>query len=213
MTFLAITNTGRSIVALHCTTGINPNGTVGGFPAKAMHFPHQNALAVFNGTTLLGWLANLAIARFASFDEMRTGLASALRDAFAKIGDDESLAGTVAICGWSNEPRAFLITTSSRLPLAAWRTHDIVPGARFISPSSPEIDSEFGCDVELTDANAIALAERCRALKAPGLDGTLRHIVGGSIVRTEITEHEITTRVLHRWPDKIGDMLDAKVAA
>lgn len=52
--------------------------------------------------------------------------------------------------------------------------------------------------------NAIALAERQRRIPVKGPGGRDVYSVGGFIQQTTVTDLGVFSRVIHRWPDKVG---------
>ena len=86
-----------------------------------------------------------------------------------------------------------------------WQVVD--PGDFVFAPSNPEI--EAGCAAGLraafSEAAAIDLLEQQRAMTTAG--GAPFCTVGGFVQLTSITREAITTKIIHRWPDEIGEQI------
>lgn len=124
------------------------------------------------------------------------------------------------IAGWSDAddcPRSFAMSSSDAAGLDPFTWTDLDEMMVF-----PMIDVDlayqFGCsdagDPEafdpVKDGIAVMQAQRHTVFPLQGDDGIGRDlfIVGGEIVMTQITEADISQRVIHRWPgDKVGELI------
>ena len=139
---------------------------------------------------------------------------------------DDSPDMDFVLCGWSLSKRTFesyVIPTAHRdgfdeagvKPFIANRLPEIaivpVPGAAEYSAAGwtePEDTHSFDPMV-----HGIQLMEAQRLVVGPmdngaGKTGAMGSGVGGFLQLTTITRDEIASRIIHRWPDKIGERID-----
>ena len=51
-------------------------------------------------------------------------------------------------------------------------------------------------------------AQRHATTPRPGTDGgEMGHVIGGQVVATELSADGISQRVIHAWPDKLGELI------
>lgn len=138
---------------------------------------------------------------------------------------DDSPDMDLIFCGWSPQKRAFesyVIPTAHRdgfdeagvKPFVPNRLPEIaivpVPGAaEFTAAGWTEPESADSFDPM---THGVRLMEAQRLVVGPmdngaGKNGVMGHGVGGFLQLTTITRDEIASRVIHRWPDKIGERI------
>ena len=60
------------------------------------------------------------------------------------------------------------------------------------------------------DDDMVTIAEQQRQIVEPyGPSHVPTSLVGGFLQLTTVTKHEISSRIIHRWPDKIGESIAA----
>ncbi len=178
-----------------------------GFTFKSVTLPHSKSVCAFRGTH--AFLVPMAIlaASFASFDEMASGFGPRWFAAMAQTPEAFRKSDIVGM-GWSESNqrvRAFVArSTGDFTP----EFHDLI-----LCPdiSLEEVHfSDFDGRVEFFNVEAdllrIMKAQRARALRADDIDS--RGVIGGAAVLTIINRHESSQRVIHRWPDVIGQPIN-----
>ncbi|MCJ2043008.1 hypothetical protein MKK58_00340 [Methylobacterium sp. J-078] len=97
---------------------------------------------------------------------------------------------------------------------AGWTTQ---PFERFLTPESEAFQASVsGIDSDPGPDAAADIMERQRALVGPvnGVEGNpVVHVTGGFCLRTHITREGISTTIIRRWPDRIGEPLAQRAKA
>jgi hypothetical protein len=139
---------------------------------------------------------------------------------------DDSPDMDFVLCGWSPSKSAFeayVIPTAHRAEFDAAGvksfTPNRVPDIGFVPVPSPAEFAAVGwTDPESVNAfdpftHGVRLMEAQRLVvgamdNGAGKNGVTGHGVGGFVQLTTITREAIETRIIHRWPDKIGERID-----
>jgi hypothetical protein len=193
-----IVSDGLAVSAEHGTT----------LTTKTFAMPHLNAAIAARGSGLLPALMAAGLSAASSYADLRRNAASAARNLFASYSpllakSDAGLSCEIIVAGWPNDgPDAFALSSADLAVGDAWA---VVPiDEMMLAPSTPEI-------MELVQASFGGLpAHQIAAVDfAVGSMEIQRRLcpeakVGGFVQLTTINRAMITTRIVHRWPDRLG---------
>lgn len=56
-------------------------------------------------------------------------------------------------------------------------------------------------------SDMLALIEAQRNHPIPTTDGSMGHLIGGTLMRTEVSRDGVEVEELHAWPDAIGERI------
>ncbi|MBI5128941.1 MAG: hypothetical protein HZA66_05835 [Rhodopseudomonas palustris] len=196
------------------------DGTVAGLGSKVFPLPRWNAAVAAVGG---GWLLPLLAGAFAecdtpSFDELPPWFGSIVR----RCLDMASAYGTAAhlqtcivgLAGWSEsrgKPGFFTVASSNRFEGAAFEP---VQSTRFLSTANACDPRSF--DPARPEETGLAMMRALRGVRFDSLNTADRrkiYGVGGWCQHTLVGRDEVTTRVLERWPDRIGHPINPKEKA
>jgi hypothetical protein len=218
----------RGFMLTDCAAYNLDDGLFAGFGAKATPIPHAGAVIASRGPmALCAWAAATAQV-FPDFDSIAANLAEALARALPMARKISGPGEVEMFCmGYSEREKrvlAFFARSDSPTPLSIeFGTLLFGPNVdnqdlarlRFPNPSQVRADNTAlprGLLNVMQYQRERAIAQREAAAKAG--KATRAEIIGGAAVLTTITEKEITQRVIHRWPDVIGEPIKlAAVAA
>jgi hypothetical protein len=199
------------------------DGTLAAISSKVHPLPHLNAVIAARAPSLFLPLIGLRLGQsFDSFDAMISGLAQETRIFFGlhsqifsmcDLGPDFDL----VVCGWSENRGAcetWIMCSQARGELAAWTPHQMGPVA--LMP----YDDALGAVLTLSEAqlggalhpveDGLRIIEAQRNVKVcQGKESVPSHGVGGFAQMTLLGREQIETRVMRRWPDKLGIKLGA----
>ena len=188
---------------------------VKGFAAKALMLPHAQSVIAFAGPTLAAASVCDSVRHCGDYDQIRSALPEALRKVIVTLGKHHpNWVEFLRCCGayvlgfspsaqavrclvcWTQGGELTLdeapIILAPRLSdaeeAAAWRTCD--------RPDLPRLPAQL-----------LAIMKKQRRCGRAS-DGRLG-IVGGCATLTAVTRNEISQRVIHRWPDVIGQPIGA----
>lgn len=176
----------------------NDKGVVLGFMPKVTPAPHMNCVFVHAGQPQAGCLAvGLAAELGDTFDDVADNMSGALRKVKAHFA--KSAFWVVGFSEKANCMRAYM-----------W-THEPVNGAAaFTRINVEEIVMPRPMDVSLADGrDPIALLESQRSNPNPGSYFSGSAGVGGFVQETIVAKEGSKTRIIHRWPDKVGKKIAA----
>lgn len=194
---------------------LRPDGTLDHCRPKVLVLPHFPAVIATQGGSELPALIGPHFERlFASFDEMVAGATAFMRS------PPEPLARILAmpvfkvqrvfLIGYSEEADSvcgFYLQSVDTPELPAW---EISPLSRAVSPPAPECEAKLRPEGGLIwPAFAIMMMEEQRGFVGDIGNGTEVRAVGGFCQMTVITRDEVTSGILLRWPDHIGEKLAA----
>jgi len=209
-----------------------PLRRVSGFAAKVHTFPHAKALLTGRGNAVCINRLVALFGRCADFDEMvevlRTGCARHLLMRITRVIDvmlamlrrpspcDGRARGVnpIELClvGYSRSAgriKAVAASNQTQIPF------DLLSSDALLAPRLPSADVEshrLSNDLKTWPLSLLSILECQREYS---LQNARDEMIGGAAVLTTLTEDGITQRVIHRWPDKIGDdkaMLKSRVA-
>ena len=114
----------------------------------------------------------------------------------------------IALVGWHQKrgPTGIFISSIDRPGAPAFRAVDV---NEFITPSTDELFKQVSPTFLRSDFDVerdmVAIAEQQRLIKEPyGPRKIQSSRVGGFLQLTTVTQDGISSKVIHRWPDKIG---------
>jgi hypothetical protein len=202
--------------------GLGDDCRVASIAPKVVLLPLLNAVIGMRGNAMITTLLMAALAadwqKFRTYDGFKAGLVDHLRAIFSVVGSQwQQLQGAdclemdVIVAGWSETsgPDSYLLRTVEGTPTPAWQIIDT--GDVLLTPSNDEIFKADGGSLAdqsraISDAELIAVAEKQRRyVESYGPNKIESSMVGGFLQSTKITEREISTRILHWWPDEIGE--------
>lgn len=215
--------------AVHVLTdgaGYGPDGTLTGITSKVAALPHLSAVLAARGKTFA--LPTIAAALNdrsppGGFDELQAGMVvektrmvleqlPAL--AAAQNLPEAAVAGPfeLILAGWSTarqRPELYALHTVPSEHFRPWQLTPVEDGyltpgdGAFVNGLVEVID--FGRFDPERDGLRIVEAQRARAWPIPG--GAVAHGVGGFVQLTSVTRDAVTSRILKRWNDSLGEKI------
>jgi hypothetical protein len=220
MSAFSVIHTAASVLVLSDGAMVDETtGVLIGTAGKVFPLPKQNAVMVQRGSGLASFLYNKVSMMGNTFDELEMrigdGLYGFLGDAIAK---DKAVGAAwtefdILIAGISEKsrgPRSFIVMSFDH-PLhdqiKAWQPFDTGP-TPWLTPGTDEMLAMIDPTIFDPERDGIRIMEAQRQILQPqGPKGGLRYITGGFAQLTTVTKEQITTKIIHRWPDKIGEKI------
>lgn len=215
MTAINIITTPAAIHMLTDGASYLADGTLGALSSKVYPLPHLSAVLSVRGPHMMLPLVGATLSMADSFDDLVAGLADAVRgvvDAWGglltmcDIGADFDL--VVAGFGAAG-PAAYVLTSKERDGVPAWKAHRLGPFVAMPWDAATEARVEHGLTLaeregELDDPEGFLLrvVEAQRRFHEDG-----RHGVGGFAQCTVLDRQGISSRVVRRWDDVMGERL------
>lgn len=215
---------------------VDPNGLLMMLASKVHIYPHIKSVVAMRGMKALTPSFADSISSFGrSYDEIKKSIGTNLRQLVDRGGSTlTKMCGPFAIqfdavvTGWSdvvNKPEAFVITTHSEHPEIETPYEPIAIAGYVIAPTSRELIDEFDPAIRAYANDAVEpgsgdkkltqiarnIIGRQRDLCVPmfGCEESQR-IVGGFAQLTTVTRDGISSRILARYDDMIGEKLGSK---
>lgn len=214
---------------------VNPNGLLMMLASKVHIYPHIKSVVAMRGMKTLTPSFADSISSFGqNYDEIKKSIGNNLRrlvdlggPALSKMCGPHAAQFDAVVTGWSdvaNRPEAFVITTHGEHPEIKTAYEPVTIAGYVIAPTSRELIDEFDPSIrayaniaELPGGGvrdkqlariARSIIERQRDLCVPiaGCEESQR-VVGGFAQLTTVTRSNITSRILARYDDKIGEKL------
>jgi hypothetical protein len=210
--------------------GYDSGGIVRAVMSKAFAIPHLSAVIATRGSAVaLPFVGTRLSALFSSFDELAAGVESELpkiiEDAEELFAMSGSASTEMAVVGWSekdNTGKAFTIQTGdvsdTRDEYADSEQPEsfklIERPAAFVLPA-PDAEimqqADFRSDIDIEklipEIDLLQIMEMQRQSLIE-LNGQPTYVVGGlALLSTVARSGTITQRVIHRWPDEIGEQI------
>lgn len=198
------------------------NTRIVAFMPKVHCLPQLNAAVGFRGDAMisqhLASMFQMASGKYKTFEGLRRSIVKDTRDLLNALiknahvaPNHDALEMEIAVAGWSEWSGAetFYFHTGNS-PEGPWKIitgHDLR-----CSPSTPKIADQIfehlNVSRPLMPEAIISAAEIQRWHMEPmGPKQLLTSWVGGFLQVTTVTRDEITTKVIHRWPDQIGERI------
>lgn len=219
MSTLTIFARGDRALMLSDTAGTTSDLTVRAWVNKVATVPHlKMALTVQGAAEAVGTFANRLASDLGSFDAIvRDGagyLAEEHADNAARWESGTGLADfRLGLVGWSEERRRFdAYYLQSRdadgAPAFTFVRRDLVMApeldpADIVALQIPKDGTAFSADAQAYLLRIMAVQRHATTPRLGG--GEPGHVVGGQVVATELTRTGITQRVVHAWPDRLGE--------
>lgn len=178
--------------------------------SKVRLMPHANAVCAIRGEGELdsAFTAMLSTA-FTSFDGLKAGFREAVENVIASHDKGRGYAPfDLVVAGVSEFYGKPDVLAATRGPVPG--PMDIGPWAPWVSPlpdpgMMPGLDATSpGFDPVMNGADLLE-AQRRQVIQPPGFPPC--HIVGGFAQLTTVSAAGISTRMLKRWPDKVGQRI------
>lgn len=215
-----------SIHVVTDTVMLGVNGTVAGFTSKVYAVPHANLVIACRGHVCALPMAAASLQMVGStFDEIAAKAADVLRPFFIDV-TDPALRAYIDEAGGNHDVEVTLAGISEkRGPMVCsmtvvetggpreWAIEECCGVDELLGPFTEEIAREFEEHVESRHSNRLTellwLAERSRLIRSPVFGrGEPVCQIGGAAVLTTITARTIEHRLLRRWPDKLGSLIE-----
>lgn len=203
------------------------DGTILAFVSKVMPFPEFDCFIANTGAgkfalNVRGFMPD----GVADFDDVLDVIADVVRDVDASYLDQEypfDARATVLLGGWSTarermefykihtRPRQTLNTATGETSISP--PFELLPvenGQYLSNYPGPELIDRFGLDQPLSAEEWVVravLANRM-SLSAEAFTSGQHYAVGGFLHLTVVQRGFSSQRVLHRWPDTIGERID-----
>jgi hypothetical protein len=158
------------------------------------------------------------LSRFATFDDLADGFAAMflqITNIHAKVlGRADHPDMELIVGGWSSErdcAELYIIHNHDKSGLSAWTLTPVLSG--YVSPCDEALIGRLrsdGIDIASDDFDAstdgLRVMQSQRDRKWDYGHGTIM-AVGGFCQLTTLTRNAITTKILHRWSDAIGERI------
>jgi hypothetical protein len=196
---------------------IDPTGRLAHLLHKVTPIPHLNAAVAVRGTRNMASVVVDAISSGASsYDDLQKRIVDILRGTIdpirpiweAKFGRSVMQADVI-VAGWSGAgPHAYMLATGDHhgAQLAAWTPLEI--SGTFFTPTDTQLAADFArLQLEFDDNAAVELVTRQRAIARQVSTKKMPCGVGAFVQLCTVHETGIETRILHRWPDRVGSLI------
>jgi hypothetical protein len=217
MTLLNILRRGDRIHLLTDGAGLNDDALIDRFVSKVAIYPHLDTAIGFRGVHQVSTLFLSSFNSARSFDELRSTFRVTVKRQLAGIGDavtrmhgPTAIQFDIAVVGWSRKnaaPCGFFMSSTDRPGMPAFKVIEV---DSLITPSTDELYAELApaladpaFNVE-RDMVGLAEKQRCRVIEPYGPKQIPTSLVGGFLQLTTVGEHEIISKIIHRWPDRVG---------
>jgi|HubBroStandDraft_4_1064222.scaffolds.fasta_scaffold04499_4 hypothetical protein len=122
------------------------------------------------------------------------------------------LQADVIVAGWSETigPHAYIVATGNHHgdDMPAWTVLPI--GGTFLTPTNTQLATDFSnLQLEFDDNAAVELVTRQRAIARQVSTKKMPCGVGAFVQLCTVHETGIETRILKRWPDRVGSLIAA----
>lgn len=220
MTAITVIRQFNAVHVLSDTGVFDERGRLLELTNKVWPMPHKNAVICLRGLApLCAAIAEIVFRiGYASYDDLRSKVRRDLRSTFdaqtALMRSKGLVSGElkfdVIIAGYSESagPHSYAFSSYDMSPdCLAWSEISLGPIAPL--PSTDEMMARLNlpnADALLIERDGLRIANEQRLIPMiPASDHGCG--LGGSLQLTTITTHMITQRIIHRWPDKIGERI------
>lgn len=194
-------------------------GTLIGTMGKIFLMPKQNAVMTQRGSGVVGSVLIPKMSTFGeTFDELKARVGPEMRDWLKPAIETDKAAGAawvnfdILIAGISESrgPHSYVVPSYDHPTfeaIKAWTPFD--PGPVMMAPGDDRILATVDPATFDPVKDGIRIMEAQRQILEPqGQSAELRYIVAGFVQLTTVTAGSITTKIIHRWPDKIGQKIE-----
>lgn len=208
--------------------GYDQNGKLLQFLTKAYPVPQARLVVSTRGHGIATAALGSLFGSMQSLDEARDRAIGTLEFAESHLGHVWQLSADrgavqVVVAGLDSEgrPAAFTLANCDCGPdVPAWKVVPIEGLA--VMPSTPQIAPEIMGLIDgkrsfddITDADCVEIMEVVRRHRLPVIgrdDLAAVYAIGGFIQATSVSAEGISTRILRRWPDRIGERISPVAA-
>jgi len=216
----------RQKAAVHVLTdgaGYSPDGTFTFRMQKVFPLAHLKAVIAVRGSPLFGpMFAHHASVRASGFEHLVSLTPAIAREEVDKVPGRFEREFDLIIAGWSQAcgPASVALCSHSRHGFEPWQVIDL--DVISLSPSSERITAELAVaypkGVEPDDFDPIVDGLRVLEIQRQNpvehawesAGPVTQPAVGAFAQLTTVTADAITTRIIRRWPDEIGQPLGAE---
>lgn len=221
MTAINVFRHADRVVMLTDSAFLERDGRLHSPAPKVYAMPHLSAVMAVRGIRALSMmLADFISPMAQSYDELSETMPGKLRDLWRPVKkkwEEDSRAGpgggdfelVVAGISESSGPNCYALTSTGMNGLRPWERVDLDYA---VSPVDGSMGPECVKDLihRYADSAAISLMLAQRNVRTVyGSSELPICTVGGFIQETIVTRQSISTRVIHRWPDVIGEKIAA----
>lgn len=200
----------------------NADGAIQHITSKIVVLPHLSCAIAFRGAAVFKSLVTDVIGASAtSFDDLRSGIGPLLRDCAAIYSDliercetGDEIEVLVAGISESEGPSAYLVNSDGRYGQDPWAVLS-VEGFTWL-PNTPEmltsVKERLPARADQIDPIVHGRMVMQMQRETPVLHefaGSELSTIGGFVQMVTVTKDQISTRVIHRWPDSIGEKRQA----
>lgn len=208
-----------AISILTDTAAYDANGTVRHFYSKSWPIAHLGAVVAGSGPVALTALLLSVGAEVQTCDDLRAAMPGLAERACSEPGLDHpwvvyvagflrsGVADTFAIANHESRPEAG--TTYQKFTVIDLPALVMSPGDASMRGDIDDVFAGADPDEEVIPAvHGLALMQVQRRRRAPDFSGNLIHAIGGHCQLTTVHRDGISTQILKRWPDRIGEKID-----
>lgn len=193
------------------------DGVMRGVSSKLIVLPHVDAVVGAVGLAQVGVLAISAFAEqgFKTFDDFVANAAAVLRKTYDETPEKTGMPQSriwgdsfiVGIAGWSHvadAPQFISIANFDRLGIPAF---EAVPAKQFYHPAAWQ--TEFDANDPIGSGLRVMRAQRLTLYTSLHSTDPFNqiHSVGAFCQHACVTRDGISTKVLEKWPDKLGERI------
>ena len=221
MTAITVIRQFNAVHVLSDTGVFDEHGRLVAFTNKVWPMPHKNAVICIRGLAPIAAAIAEIVFRVgcASYDDMRSNVRRELRSNFeaqAALFRSKGLVWgelkfDVIIAGYSESvgPHCYAFFSYDMASVClAW--DEVLLGPIAPLPSTDEMMARLNLpdvDTLSIERDGLRIANEQRKVAMPFDVGAPGCGLGGALQLTTITTHMITQRIIHRWPDKIGERI------
>lgn len=203
------------------TAAYDADGVVHSFVSKSLAIPRlRMALTTRGLITMLPALAARIDLIANSFDHLIDEGSDAIAQWFADLDHDDAMEREfeLSAVGWSESRKAVLAIQMASIDIPGraafqWSTSPVIIGP------NPHMEDLVAAGVLVNgifderdiEASLLKVMEIQRSYRARiGTDPSLpeRHMVGGQVIVTEVTERGVSQRIARMWPDQLGQHIE-----
>lgn len=202
-------------------------GAFGQVSAKVSMLPHLPAIVAGRGDGHCTVSVAAAANHFECFDDLVTGMESVFAEAVEFFGAQGQTNFGFLICGYSAAREAWetywiymgheldgtAIEGSCELHQKGWFFSIPEPGMDELEAAG--VLTEDGRIRMQGEADMLAYVEAIRATPLPmgqGPDAPVGCLASAFLQRTVVTSEGVTSSVIHRWPDRLGEKINPREA-
>lgn len=218
MPVVNILNTGDAVHMFTDGGAFAQDGTLADIINKAHHLPHLHAVITSRGSYwFMNRMVSAIIERFTGFEELVSGISTLFREQYERHADtiaESEISFEIWICGWSSErnrPESYGLRSHGL-------THAVhgVDAAPWMLASVHNMNLPWDWDcatrlagqpIETVEDCGVAIAESQRQFRGVSPNGIEVTGIAGFIQQSTVTRDGVASKILKRWPDKVGELV------